>query len=129
MHRHQSRKFRCLFHSHKMCLLATHFDFFFLQIKTTRLRVVPHFSSGMVEQAKRERASKALHARKARRGGPFLAWGDFHARLRSARSTIPEEKWVTTCSLKTTYEIHTLSHSRSLKRFSFQARVSPLWRL
>ena len=23
----------------------------------------------------------------------FLAWGDFHARLRFARSTIPEEKW------------------------------------
>ena len=24
---------------------------------------------------------------------PFLAWGDFHARSRFARSTIPEEKW------------------------------------
>ena len=23
----------------------------------------------------------------------FLAWGDFHARWRFARSTIPEEKW------------------------------------
>ena len=23
----------------------------------------------------------------------FLAWGDFHARSRFARSTIPEEKW------------------------------------
>ena len=23
----------------------------------------------------------------------FLAWGDFHARLRVARSSIPEEKW------------------------------------
>ena len=31
--------------------------------------------------------------RRARRGGAFLAWGDFHARLRFARSTIPEEKW------------------------------------
>ena len=30
---------------------------------------------------------------------PFLAWDDFHARLRFARSTIPEEKWETTCSL------------------------------
>ena len=30
---------------------------------------------------------------------PFLAWGDFHARLRFARSTIPEEKWGTTRSL------------------------------
>ena len=23
----------------------------------------------------------------------FLAWGDFHARSRFTRSTIPEEKW------------------------------------
>ena len=29
---------------------------------------------------------------------PFLAWGDFHARSRFARSTIPEEKWGTTRS-------------------------------
>ena len=31
---------------------------------------------------------------------PFLAWGDFHARSRFARSTVPEEKWGTTRSLK-----------------------------
>ena len=30
---------------------------------------------------------------------PFLAWGDFHARSRFARSTIPEEKWGTTRNL------------------------------
>ena len=30
---------------------------------------------------------------------PFLAWGDFHARSRFARSTISEEKWGTTRSL------------------------------
>ena len=30
---------------------------------------------------------------------PFLAWGDFHAWSRFARSTIPEEKWGTTRSL------------------------------
>jgi len=29
----------------------------------------------------------------------FLAWGDFHARSRLARFTIPEEKWGTTRSL------------------------------
>ena len=29
----------------------------------------------------------------AARVSPFLAWGDFHARSRFARSTIPEEKW------------------------------------
>ena len=58
------------------------------------LRVVPHFSSGIVERAKRERAGKSPH-----RASPFLAWGDFHARSRSARSTIPEGKWRTTRSL------------------------------
>ena len=31
---------------------------------------------------------------------PFLAWGDFHARSRFARPTIPEEKWGTTRSLR-----------------------------
>ena len=30
---------------------------------------------------------------------PFLAWGDFHARSRFARSTVPEEKWGTTRGL------------------------------
>ena len=35
-----------------------------------------------------------------RRVSPFLAWGDFHARSRFARSTIPEEKWGTTRSLE-----------------------------
>ena len=40
---------------------------------------------------------KRLHA--AARMSPFLAWGDFHARSRFARSTIPEEKWGTTRSL------------------------------
>ena len=53
-----------------------------------RLRVVPHFSSGIVERAKRERAWKSPHARKG-----------YTRRLRFARSTIPEEKWGTTRSL------------------------------
>ena len=30
---------------------------------------------------------------------PFLAWVDFYARSRFARSTIPKEKWGTTRSL------------------------------
>ena len=34
-----------------------------------------------------------------RRVSTFLAWGDFHARSRFARSTISEEKWGTTRSL------------------------------
>ena len=33
---------------------------------------------------------------------PFLARGEFHARSRFARSTIPEEKWGTTHSLDLT---------------------------
>ena len=36
---------------------------------------------------------------KRRHVSPFLAWVDFHARSRFARSTIPEEKWGTTRSL------------------------------
>ena len=76
-----------------------------------RLRIVPYVSSGIEERAKRERAWKSPHARKGdtrrgerkmrslRRVSPFLAWGDFHARSRFARSTIPEEKWGTTRSL------------------------------
>ena len=35
-----------------------------------------------------------------RRVPPFLVWGDFHARSRFARSTIPEEKWGTNRSLR-----------------------------
>ena len=35
-----------------------------------------------------------------RRVSSFLAWGDFHARSRFARSAIPKEKWGTTRSLQ-----------------------------
>ena len=78
---------------------------------------VPHFPSEIVEPAKREHAWKSPHARKGktrrgdfflspRRVSPFLAWGDFHARSRFTRSTIPEEKWGTTRSLvKTAYSL------------------------
>ena len=52
-----------------------------------RLRVVPHFSSRIVIFLS------------PRRVAPFLAWGDFYARSRFARSTVPEEKWGTTRSL------------------------------
>ena len=63
---------------------------------TTRQRVVPFFSSGLVERTKRECAWKSPHARNFYLSPPrlaFLAWGDFHTRLRFAHSTIPEEKW------------------------------------
>ena len=67
-----------------------------------RLPVLPHFSSGIVEGARRERAWKSPHARKGNTRLALLAWGDFHARSRFARSTIPEEKWGTTRSLTDT---------------------------
>ena len=40
---------------------------------------------------------KRRHAEE--RESPFLAWGDFHTCSRFPHSTIPEEKWGTTCSL------------------------------
>jgi len=42
---------------------------------------------------------KMTHFLSPRRVSPFLAWGDFHARSRFARSTIPEDKWGTTRGL------------------------------
>ena len=49
--------------------------------KAWALSVVPHFSLSC-------------------RVSPFLAWGDFHSHSRFVRSTISEEKWGTTRSLK-----------------------------
>ena len=44
--------------------LATMCEFNYSKLAYCRLRVVPHFSSGIVERAKRERAWKLTHARK-----------------------------------------------------------------
>ena len=59
----------------------------------TRLRVVPPFF------LRDSRASETLarvkitpHEKRRHTCRHFLAWGDFHARSRFARSTIPEEK-------------------------------------
>jgi len=44
----------------------------------------------------REKGDTWWGERKMRSRGrvsPFLAWGDFHARSRFIRSSIPEEKW------------------------------------
>ena len=46
-----------------------------------------------------------------RRVSPLLVWGDFHARSRFARPTIPEEKWGTTRSLQEII-LHSLSQVR-----------------
>ena len=67
-------------------------------------------SSGIVERAKRvNRTTRENHPKsprvkitpreKRRLRLAFLAWGDFHARSRFARSNIPEEKRRTTRSL------------------------------
>ena len=56
-------------------------------------------------RASESRGHVKITPREKRRGkrkihvSPFLAWGDFHAPSRFARSTIPEEKWGTTRSL------------------------------
>ena len=84
---------------------------------SSRLRVVPHFYSGIVEWAKRERAWKSPHARK----------GDTPSRF--ARSTIPEEKWGTTRSLiivlPTTRRQHEQIESRSKLETGFDVVFGP----
>ena len=59
----------------------------------------PIFPQG--QQRKRNASARENYPTREKviRVSPFLAWGDFHARLRFARSTIPEEKWGTTRSL------------------------------
>ena len=44
-------------------------------------------------RASETRARVKITPREKGGKGGFLAWGDFHARSRFARSTIPEEKW------------------------------------
>ena len=80
-----------------------------------RLQVVPHFflrdsraseTRASVKITPPEKGETRWGEREMiiflspRRVSPFLAWGDFHARSRLARSTIPKEKWGTTRSLE-----------------------------
>ena len=46
-----------------------------VKLQYCRLRVVIHFSLGIVERAKRERARKGFIFLSPRRVSPFLAWG------------------------------------------------------
>ena len=77
--------------------------------KAWTLSVVPHFSLSQPRLA-------------------FLAWVDFHARSRFARSTIPEEKWgllvlLGTGGLKLLLQ-DTLQHSSNfVKRFVYLAGI------
>ena len=52
-----------------------------------RLKKIFFRSFGPTREGERENFLSLL------RVSPFLAWGDFHARSRFARSTIAEEKW------------------------------------
>ena len=62
-----------------------------------------------------------------RRVSPFLVWGDFHARSRSARSTIPEEKWGTARSLHVKIcrwsKANQKNYASTNINFSFSSRV------
>ena len=62
-----------------------------------RLRVVPHFSSGIVERGNTRPGDRKISPPRV----SFSRVGDFHAHSRFARSTIPEERWGTTRSLTT----------------------------
>ena len=70
----------------------------------------------------REKGETRLGERKMRlsprRVSSFLAWGDFHARSRFARSTISEGKWGTTRSLKKQENAYILSQD-------FDPRLEP----
>ena len=78
-----------------------------------RLRVVPHFSSGIYSRASETQARVKIRPREKRRHTAgrgknclspprvtFSRMGDFHSRSRFARFTIPEEKWGNTRSLE-----------------------------
>ena len=53
---------------------------------------------------------------------PFLAWGDFHAHSRFARSTIPEDKWGTTRNLAKT-QIMSLGKSQFTYHLSVEDQI------
>ena len=53
----------CTYTGREQCCVLLRLSIICVLTKS-RLRVVPHFSSGIVEQAKRERAWKSPHARK-----------------------------------------------------------------
>ena len=76
----------------------------------TRLRVVPHFSSGIVERAKRERAWKSPHARKGdtRRG---------ERKMRDYRQSL--SFWPFTADRF--WSVKFVSHSKSIKRIQWDS--------
>ena len=59
-----------------------------------RLRVVPHFPSGIVERAKRKRTWKSPNAKKARRRGEREKWGTTDKAFLSPRRASPFSRGV-----------------------------------
>ena len=58
--------------------------------------IVHAYASARENQPTRERRDAAARKKNSSLSPPRLAllvWGDFHARSRFARSTIPEKKW------------------------------------
>ena len=66
-----------------------------------------------------QQSARNARAPAPRRVSPFLAWGDFHARSRFARSSIPEETQGTIRSLII------YIYSRKLKRFFLRRQDTP----
>ena len=70
----------------------------------------------IIPREKRRREAGRVIFLSSRRVSPLLAWGDFHARSRFARSPIPEEKWGTTRSLKTCWIVKPTSQDNWPRR-------------
>ena len=112
--------------------------FFLPSICCCRLRVFPHFSSGILERAKRERAWKSPHARKGdtRRGErkmrdpsfshflffslpaacPLFSRGVIFTPASVSLAVLSEEKWGTTRSLVLLNRVYRFSRSWLLNR-------------
>ena len=71
----------------KKYLRNDHRNFILMICLSSRLRVAPHVFSGIVERAKRERAWKSPHARKAIRVGWFFTRARVSFALLSLRKT------------------------------------------
>ena len=89
---------------YRAAIRATPYRIMYSRLQNTRLREVPHFSSGIVERAKRKRAWKSPHARKGdTRREAFSRVGWFSCALASRSLYYPWGKMGTTRSLQNTW--------------------------
>ena len=79
-----------LLHSHFLCSRLGPCRSRWL-LDPARLRVVPHFSSGIVEWAKHERAWKSLHARKGPARSKWPAFTSFYEKSNSGYAIKPKK--------------------------------------